>query len=61
MVTWCDVSAGVSPHPPVSLRGAGVAGASEAELRAWDMHQLECMRQLGQWKVSSNKKLAHRT
>lgn len=27
--------------------------ASEAELRAWDMHQLECMRQLGQWKVRS--------
>ncbi|CAN0516901.1 unnamed protein product, partial [Ectocarpus sp. 12 AP-2014] len=23
----------------------GVEGASEAELRAWDMHQLECMRQ----------------
>ncbi|CAM9754681.1 unnamed protein product [Ectocarpus sp. 6 AP-2014] len=29
----------------------GVEGASEAELRAWDMHQLECMRQLGQWKT----------
>ena len=28
-------------------------GASEAELRAWDMHQLECMRQLGQWKVEN--------
>ena len=29
-------------------------GASEAELRAWDMHQLECMRQLGQWKVETS-------
>ncbi|CAM9159135.1 unnamed protein product, partial [Hapterophycus canaliculatus] len=25
-------------------------GQQDAELRAWDMHQLECMRQLGQWK-----------
>lgn len=30
---------------------AGSPGASEAELRAWDMHQLECMRNLGLWKV----------
>ena len=26
-------------------------GASVAELSAWDMRRLECMRQLGQWKV----------
>lgn len=36
----------------VVARNAGT-GASEAELRAWDMHQLECMRQLGQWQVES--------
>eukprot|EP00903_Cladosiphon_okamuranus_P011333 g10683.t1 len=33
-------------------------GASEAELRAWDMHQLECMRQLGQWKELRNDVVA---
>lgn len=27
-------------------------GASFAELSAWDMRRLECMRQLGQWKVT---------
>lgn len=26
-------------------------GVSVAELVAWDMHRLECMRQLGQWEV----------
>eukprot|EP00752_Nemacystus_decipiens_P003549 g3275.t1 len=33
-------------------------GASEAELRAWDMHQLECMLQLGQWKDLRNDVVA---
>lgn len=33
-----------------SPRGSA-EGASVAELVAWDMHRLECMRQLGQWEV----------
>lgn len=30
---------------------AGKVGASMAELAAWDMRQLECRRQLGEWEV----------
>lgn len=44
---------GVLTSPPSisSKTSAAPVVASEAELMAWDMHQLECMRQLGQWKV----------
>lgn len=44
-------------HFPI-LFGHDVCGlldvmtASETELRDWDMHQLECLLQLGDWQVS---------